>query len=390
MILLKFVLWLSISLVFYAYAGYAAVIALLARFFPHPSRSDKAYRPMVTTLIAAHNEEDWIEAKIQNCLEQSYPAEFHEVLIISDGSTDNTAQIVRKYANQGIVLLEEKTRTGKMAVVNRAISQAKGEIIVFSDANNLYNPEAIANLVQHFAESKVGCVAGEKQILKTGDAPSSGGEGLYWKYESFLKRCDSAFYSVVGATGEIYAVRRELYQPPPSDSLLDDFMVSMNIARRGYRVLYEPQAISYETGSASLRDEYKRRTRIFCGGYQSIARLPELLNPRFGRLWFTYVSHRFLRWAITPFLLPLILLCNFGLARRSPFYRLLLLAQIGFYGLGLIGLRQLDRTGKCPRPIYVPAYFLFLHFAELVGFKRWLTQRQSGIWERSERAKKSF
>ncbi len=386
MFLIRSLMWLAIGVVLYAYAGYAFVIALLARFFGQKPRHDEAYQPMVTTLIAAHNEEDCIEAKILNCLEQTYPAQLHQVIVVSDGSTDSTPQIVEKYADRNVVPLYSPVRAGKTAAVNRAILQASGEVVVMSDANNMYNPEAVANLVRHFAEPSVGCVSGEKRVLKSGEAPSSGGEGLYWKYESFLKRCDSAFYSVVGAAGEIYAVRRELYNPPAQDCLLDDFMVSMDIAQKGYRVVYEPEAVSYETGAASFRDEFKRRSRIFCGGFQSVARLPRLLNPFYGRLWFQYLSHRVLRWVVTPFLVPLIFVLNAMLARRSPFYKLMLAGQVAFYAAGLLGLRQLDRTGRCSRPIYPIAYFLFIQLAQLSGFRRWVANRETGVWVRAQRA----
>jgi cellulose synthase/poly-beta-1,6-N-acetylglucosamine synthase-like glycosyltransferase len=167
--------------------------------------------------------------------------------------------------------------------------------------------------------------------------------------------------------------------------LLDDFIISMEIAEKGYRVLYEPEAVSSEEGSASLRDEFKRRSRIFCGGFQSVARLPELLNPSYGRLWFQYMSHRVLRWVVTPFLVPLIFVANLALARRSRYYRLTMLAQIVLYAIGFAGLRRLDRTGECPKWMYAPAYFIFIHLAELAGFKRWISQRQTGVWERSKR-----
>jgi cellulose synthase/poly-beta-1,6-N-acetylglucosamine synthase-like glycosyltransferase len=392
MFVMKLLFWLSTGLTFYAYVGYGLIVYLLSRLFPQKSRHGKVedknqnYRPTVTTLIAAYNEEDVIEAKILNCLNQTYPAYLHQIVVASDGSTDRTPEVVRKYSERNVMLLHYP-RSGKMATLNRAMQQLESDLVVLSDANNMYNREAVANLVRHFADPKVGCVGGAKRVLESEDSPSSSGEGFYWKYEDFLKRCDSRFYSMVGAAGEIYAIRRQLYTPPPPDCLLDDFIISMEIAQKGYRVLYEPQAISSETGSASLRDEFRRRSRIFCGGFQSVARLPRLLLPRYGRLWFQYISHRLLRWVVTPFLVPAIFGLNFPLARRSLFYRLILLAQLVFYLSGLIGLRQLDRKGSCSRLLYVPAYFLFIELAQLAGFKRWLTQRQTGVWERSQRAK---
>ncbi len=383
---IKFLLWLSIGVIFYAYVGYGVLIALLARFFGRPTKRDSNYRPKVTTLIAAYNEEDVIEAKILNCLEQSYPTELHEIIIASDGSSDRTPEIVEKYASHNVILIH-RPRSGKMATVNRAMLQATGEIIVLSDANNMYNREAVANMVRHFADPKVGCVGGAKRILKSEESPSSSAEGLYWKYEDFLKRADTTFDSMVGAAGEIYAIRRELYNPPPADCLLDDFIISMEIAEKGFRVLYDPEAISSEGGSASLRDEFKRRSRIFCGGFQSVFRLPGLLNPAHGRLWFQYVSHRVLRWVVTPFLVPLVFILNMLLLRDKPFYKLMMVGQVIFYLLGLAGLRQLDKKGECkPRLLlYPPAYFMFIHLAELAGFKRWVSQRQTGVWERSKR-----
>lgn len=382
--MLKICFWMLAALVGYTYLGYGAIIGLLARVIPHPVMHDGQTRP-VTLLIAAYNEADIIDAKIQNALALDYPRDRLEIVVVTDGSTDRTPEIVAEYRAQAVVCYHCPERRGKMAALKRVLPLTGGEIVVFSDANTLYNPAALHAIVAPFADPQVGCVAGEKRVLVPGAGEQGmvSGEGLYWKYESFLKRMDSRVYSVVGAAGELYAVRRSLLELPPDNSLIDDFMVSMLVARKGYRIIYEPRAQANETEPPGLGDEFERRCRISCGGFQSIWWLRGLLSPRYGLLWFQYVSHRVMRWAVAPPALPLLLLLNLALA-RSPLYRVLLGLQAVFYvaaGAGLL----LAQRGRRIKALFVPGYFVMMNGAALVGFYRYITRSQQITWKKAAR-----
>ena len=377
---LRAAFWLLAGTVVYAYLGYGAVISGLARCFPRPVRRDDQLR-RVTLLVAAYNEESVIEQKIQNSLDLDYPKDRLQILVVTDGSSDSTPEIVRRWADRGVELLHADPRRGKPAAVARALSAATGEVVVFSDANAFLNRDALRYLVAPFADPSVGCVAGEKRVLGEDGQPSA--EGLYWRYEAYLKEQDSHFHSVVGAAGELYAVRREALEPPPHDAIIDDFVVSMRIAERGYRVIYEPRAHVSELESISRRDDFERRARIACGGIQSIVWLRRLLLPSFGRLWFCYVSHRVLRWAVVPPALPVLVLLNVALA-RGPFYRALLGLQGLVYALGVVGL-LLMAAGRSARLLMVPGYFVLTNLAALAGLYRYATRTQAITWVRAPR-----
>lgn len=372
--------WLLAALVFFTYAGYAIVISLLARLRAQPVQGDDQPRS-VTLVVAAHNEQDIIGAKLRNSLELEYPRGMLEIVVVNDGSTDRTADIVAEFADRGVVCYHAPARRGKMAALKQAVPLTRGEIVVFSDANTYYNRAALRHLVAPFADPRVGCVAGEKRVLSRGEHLS--GEGLYWRYESYLKRMDSRVYSAVGAAGELYAARRSAMELPPDNALLDDFMVSMLIAQKGYRIIYEPRAQASEMEPANLRDEFERRARISCGGFQSIWWLRGLLHPRHGMLWFQYVSHRVLRWAVAPVALPLLLLLNVTLARR-PSYRFLLRLQGLFYLLAGAGVIAAGR-GTRVKLLYVPGYFVLLNAAALVGLYRYVARSQRSTWKKAAR-----
>jgi cellulose synthase/poly-beta-1,6-N-acetylglucosamine synthase-like glycosyltransferase len=260
--------------------------------------------------------------------------------------------------------------------------------VIFSDANTLLNKEAVKQIIQHFATPSVGAVAGEKKIITTDESEAEGvGEGFYWKYESALKKWDSELYSVMGAAGELFAVRTELYTHVPKDTILDDFVISFNVNRKGYTVKYEPNAYAREAPSASLADEYKRKVRISAGGFQSIIMLADLLNIfRYPKITWQYVSHRVLRWTLAPLGLPLALISNIILVANNggPLYIFLLVAQVLFYLSAYIGYQLANRQIKI-KYFYIPFYFLFMNVAVYQGFARFLKKKQSAIWERSER-----
>lgn len=283
-------------------------------------------------------------------------------------------------------MTKDVERKGKIHQVNRTVQQATGDIIVFTDADTKLNSDAIKNLTRHFSDSQVGCVAGEKRIRKSEGSSSGEGEGLYWKYESFLKKLDSELYTTVGAAGELFAVRRELLeQEIPSNAIIEDFVLSLRIAGSGYRVIYEPDAFAEEAPTAGIGAEYKRKRRITAGGFQAIWWLRELLNPfKFRVLSFQFISHRVLRWAVIPFLLPFILAVNIALMDNHFIYQSVLAMQIMFYSFAAVGL-LLELNKKKIRLFTLPFFFAMMNFSAYAGLVRLLNGKQSVLWEKAER-----
>ncbi|HEY9856818.1 MAG TPA: glycosyltransferase family 2 protein, partial [Stenomitos sp.] len=341
--------------------------------------------PKVTLLIAAYNEEDVIEAKLENCLALEYPRDRLEIVVVADGSTDRTPELAHRYRTCGVRVEYRPERRGKIHAINRVMPLVQGDIVVSSDANSLLNPECLRHLVRHFADPQVACVAGEKRIMRrAGDV--SAGEGLYWRYESYLKRCDSELSSVMGAAGELIALRRSVYEPVEEDTIIEDFVLSMRLVDQGLRVIYEPEAYSVEAASPSIGEEFKRKTRIVAGGWQAVVRLGHLLYPRRPLITFQYVSHRVLRWVLVPFLLILAMLTNALLALEGPaLYRVLWLGQVLFYALAAYGWNRQAHGGRHPM-YYVPFYFAFLNYAALVGGLRFMRGSQPVTWEKVRRA----
>jgi cellulose synthase/poly-beta-1,6-N-acetylglucosamine synthase-like glycosyltransferase len=307
------------------------------------------------------------------------------VWIVADGSTDRTVAIAQDF--QAVKTFHLPERKGKINAVNRVMKLIKTPIVVFSDANTTLNSEALKNIVRHFQDKKVGGVAGEKRIaVNKEDNASGAGEGLYWKYESTLKTLDSNLTTAMGAAGELFAVRTELYDETAPDSIIEDFVTSMKIVAKGYRFVYEPEAYAMETASASIHDEWKRKVRISAGGLQAISRLPELLNPfRYGLISWQYVSHRALRWTLTPLALPLLILSNFILYNESTFYQLCLYGQLLFYAIASMGHFMRDKKIAI-KGFFVPYYFSMMNLSVFAGIGRLLRKQQSVIWEKSERA----
>ncbi len=338
-------------------------------------------------MVAAYNEEDFIREKIANTLALDYPADKLEIIFITDGSSDATPDILAEHPR--IKTLHQPARAGKSAAIHRAMSYVSHPVTVYCDANTLLNAQAIRKLAAHFGDPKVGAVAGEKKVFSTESSGAEGeGEGLYWKYESKLKQWDAELYSVMGAAGELFAIRTDLYAPIPSSCILDDFIISFRINMQGYKVAYEPAAYASETASASLGDEYKRKIRISAGGFQSIGMLLPLLNPfRYPKITFQYISHRVLRWTLAPLALPIALISNIIVVLQGDniIARLLLAVQVLFYLAAFAGWILAHRQIKV-KYLYVPFYFLFMNWAVFHGFFRFIGRRQSGAWERSRRS----
>jgi cellulose synthase/poly-beta-1,6-N-acetylglucosamine synthase-like glycosyltransferase len=393
---LKIIFWLLIFIVFYAYLGYGLLLFLLIRikrtFFKHPLPSyAEADLPEVTFIVAAYNEQDYIEEKIRNCLAFDYPKEKIQFWFVTDGSNDRTPELISQFPlppDSRLRLFHSPERKGKIAAVQRIMDMVETPVTIFTDANTDVNREAIRNMVRHFADPKVGAVAGEKRIAlgEKGDA-SGAGEGIYWKYESKLKKWDAELYSAVGAAGELFGIRTKYYHHVPLDSLIEDFVMTMQIAMQGYRIAYEPMAYASESQSASIIEELKRKIRIAAGGLQTTYRLRALLNPfKHGILSFQYISHRVLRWTLAPLALPLIFFINLWLAvQGSPLYITLMVYQILFYLFALLGY-LFERKQLKIKVFFVPYYFCVMNYAMYRGFFRLMAGRQSVVWEKAKRA----
>jgi len=389
---MKLIFWLSLFVVFYTFMGYGILLYIIIKLKrlikgkPGTITPLNNLLPQCTLVVAAYNEEHFIAEKIKNCLELKYPPGKLKFVIITDGSTDKTTEIVSHYPQ--IQLLHQDTRAGKIAAVHRAMEYVDTEIVVFTDANTFLNPEAIINICRHYTDATVGAVAGEKRVHIDENADASAaGEGFYWKYESALKKWDSELYSVVGAAGELFSVRRSLYRDVEPDTILDDFMISMLIASQGFRIVYEPQAYALETASENVTEELKRKIRIAAGGIQSILRLKSLLNPfKYPVLSFQYISHRVLRWTVTPFLLILVFVLNVFLALQPDdlLFKVILAAEVFFYVLALTGFIMEKRQIRI-KVLFIPYYFCVMNYAVLMGIIRYFSKKQSAMWEKAQR-----
>jgi cellulose synthase/poly-beta-1,6-N-acetylglucosamine synthase-like glycosyltransferase len=341
--------------------------------------------PSLTVMVAAYNEEDFIRKKIENTLQLEYPAGKIKYIFVTDGSSDHTVDIIKEYPV--VHLMHKEDRSGKIAAVHRAMQEVDTEIVVFTDANTLLNTSALRRMARHYADERIGAVSGEKRVEVTETADATAAEGFYWRYESKLKMWDSMLYSIVGAAGELFSIRTALYQPVPSNSLLDDFMISMRIAEKGYRILYEPEAYAMEKSSASIHEELKRKVRISAGGIQSVIWLRSMLLPfKNPVLTWEYISHRVLRWTITPFLLLLALFLNIWIvaAGASLLYMALLVCQFVFYGLALAGWFMETKEIRI-KILFIPYYFCLMNYAVIAGIIRYMSTTQTGVWDKAKR-----
>ncbi|WP_090604872.1 glycosyltransferase family 2 protein [Parapedobacter koreensis] len=389
---MEYFFWIGLFLIVYTYIGYGVVLyALVAvkrrlsgkRHVPYTEPSSL---PSCSVVVAVYNEAAIIEAKIANTLALAYPQGKLHYFFVTDGSTDECPLLIAKYPQ--VNLLHTDERKGKIAAIHRAMEQVTTDIVVFTDANTLLNADALMEIAKHYADGKIGAVAGEKRVYSGKEADASAaGEGFYWKYESTLKKWDSEWYSVVGSAGELFSIRTKLYEAVPPDTILDDFMISMRIAEKGYRVVYDPKAYATEMASENVKEELKRKVRIAAGGIQSIVRLKGLLNPFTNPvLTFQYISHRVLRWTITPVLLPLVFVSNgmLYLKGAGDLYTVLFYGQLFFYTLACIGF-LLERKALKIKATFVPYYFCVMNYAVLAGIVRYLNGRQSAVWERAHR-----
>lgn len=390
---MKTLFWISLFVVFYTYVGYGILLCMLVKikeFFSKPAihQISPADFPYVSLLIAAYNEEKIVDEKMSNCFELEYPKDKLKIVWITDGSTDSTNEKLSRYSNAEVLF--EPKRGGKTAALNRAMNFINTDIVIFTDANTILNKDSITEIVNAFSDPKVGCVAGEKRIALTGATNTSSlGEGAYWKYESVLKEMDSRLNTTAGAAGELFAVRKDLYEYVEEDTLLDDFIISMRIAKKGYKIRYCKNAYAVEGGSLNMREEKKRKVRIAAGGIQSVIRLSSLLNVfKYPLLSFQYISHRVLRWTITPVLLISLFPFNIILVLNEEqiIYKILLSLQILFYLAAYTG-KIFERRNIKLSVFLIPYYFMFMNFNVFSGLSYLLKKKRGdGTWEKAKRA----
>lgn len=392
--IITFSIIFCVGIVCYTYVGYGLLLLLLVqvkKFFFSPKKIQASKLPKLSFVVAAWNEEEIIAEKIENTLNLNYPKELIQVIFITDGSDDNTPKIVSKHKE--ILLFHNAERKGKTAAINHAMQFVDSEIVVFSDSNTLLNQDALLLLVRHFADPGVGCVAGEKRIRIPAQAnASAAGEGLYWKYESALKALDYALYASTGAAGELFAIRSKLYSPMTEDTILDDFVLSMSIVLKGYRIAYEKNAYALEYASADIHEELKRKVRICAGGFQAMLRLLPLLNVfKHGIFSFQYFSHRVLRWTLAPLALVALIPLNIiaSLQQESPLWNCLVVFQIVFYALAFAGWK-FEQINIRKSYFFVPFYFTMMNYSVFAGFHQFILGSKQQIWEKAKRQHAEF
>ena len=389
-----FLFWLSVFFILYVYLGYPLLLTIFARF-KRREAGYPSYIPKITLLIAAYNEEKAIASKLENALSLDYPKENLQILVAADGSDDHTVEIVKTFASRSVEISYQPKRQGKMAAINSAMALARHEIILFSDANNLYNSDTLLELVKPFSDISVGAVSGSKNILASQDALSKA-DSLYWRYESYIKEQETRLSSCTSAPGEILAVRRNLFAPPPGRIINDDFYIALTILQQGYRLVYVPNARSFEYSSLTTKDEDTRRSRLVAGRYQAMLLSGGLLPWRSPLLVWQIISHKYMR----PFVPLAMILAFFAnllaltwvpnpaenkiLYLAWPYNLIIFLMQLIFYILAWLGniFKGKDRIAKL---LYLPTFLVNSNLSALRGLVSFLTGRQTSLWQRARR-----
>lgn len=394
MLTLKILFWTTLFIVFYTYIGYGILLYIIIRLkrlfkgkpLKGPMPADDEL-PTMTLMICAYNEEDVVAEKMENTLAIDYPKDKFRIMWVTDGSNDHTNELLAAYSEVDIVYSPE--RRGKTAALKHGLRELKTRYVAFTDANTMINSGALREIARLFMDPTIGCVSGEKRVAarKKGEMAAEG-EGLYWKYESTLKKWDSELYSAMGAAGELYAIDPTLAREVPDEALLDDFMMSMYIVDEGRKIAYTPDAYAQEYGSANIHEESKRKRRIAAGGLQSIWWLRRMLNPfRNPIVAFQYISHRVLRWSLTPIALVLLFLTNIALVVMGAgiLYQIALLLQVVFYLMALCGWLQ-NRIGHKNKLLYTAYYFMFMNFNVFRGMAYLRSHGNNGAWEKAKRS----
>jgi cellulose synthase/poly-beta-1,6-N-acetylglucosamine synthase-like glycosyltransferase len=376
----QLLLWGSVLVVLYPYFGYPVLLYLIGVFGKRrkPRVDPTADPPSVCMIISAFNEETVIYDKIQNSLSQHYPAERLTILVASDGSGDRTVKIAEGFSEYGVEVFHRDARRGKSAVLNDVIPRRKEDVIVFTDANSVFAPDAVGRLVRSFSDPSIGCVVGRLRYVNPESSSVGKGEGAYWKYEGMVSRLESALSSVLVANGSIFAIRRDLFQTLFPE-VANDFQIPIDIAARGAGIIYEPRAEAIEHTTELWWEEFQRKVRIILRGLTGYSVLRHRI--RGFRRW-QFVSHKLLRWMIGMYLLTAFA-ANAVLAAQSSFYAGLFGLQLLFYGSAAVGSRF--RHSERPRKIfYVPFYFTMVNAAALVGLVKFLVGKRQTVWEKAE------
>lgn len=380
-----FTFWFFLLLLIYCYFGYPILLVLVSSVFSRPV-SKKNISPKVSIILSVWNEQDVIRRKISNLLALDYPADHVEILVGSDGSDDETNNIVRSFNDSRVRFLDSPDRRGKMAMLNDLVAMSRHEIIVFNDARQEIPEDAISKLVSNFADPKVGCVSGELMFHKK-DGTTAQGINLYWEYEKFMRNHEAKIHSMLGATGAMYAIRKDLYQQVPKNVVLDDMYIPFRVIEQGYRAIFEPEAKAYDHVAENPKEEYRRKTRTLFGNFQIFQIFAHMFNPLTSPIAIQLFSHKFLR-VLAPFLMIGLFLINLALL-SYPFYGMMLLVQILFYGLALAGLKLKEyKNGPFrifAKLCYIPYIFCLLNFSVLVGFWRFIHAKQDITWEKARR-----
>jgi len=391
---LLWVFWISSGLILYTYFCYPLLLIAAAGLsqmwgdLQFASRRKERRRlagadgTTVSLCFAAHNEEAVIEAKLRNCAALVYPPGQLEILIGCDACSDRTADLSRRSGLAALRVFDYQERTGKPEVLNRLVREAQGELVVFCDANTMLAPNVLEKLVRHFQDSRVGCVCGELQLVSPDGRPQP--EGLYWRYELFLKFLESRLNLLLGANGAVYAIRRALFTTLPKQAIVDDFLVAMQIRNRGFRVIYDPEAVASEETPQAVRAEFRRRVRIGAGNFHALRYTLRLLTPLAGPICFSYWSHKVFRWLV-PFALPVAFVAAAALSLQSGwFYGLCAAGGLLLTALAAVGYRLEVRNIHYP-PFSVPYYFLSMNLALFLGFLRFVSGSQTAVWQRTAR-----
>lgn len=395
--ILTILFWSLLIILFYTYVGYALILWFLVKIKKSFTASKQVvdetdYQPDVCLFVTAFNEKDYIQQKVQNAFQLNYPQEKIQYVWVTDGSNDETPELLKQMDDR-LEVYHQDERRGKMHAMNRGMKFVKAPIVIFSDSNTILGKDSIVEIVNSFSNPKVGCVAGEKRIVeKESESAAGAGEGLYWKMESWIKRNDSELNSAVGAVGELFAIRTDLFEEVETDTLLDDFIISLRIAQKGYKIAYTPNAYAEETASLNVKEELKRKVRIAAGGIQTIFRLKSLLNPfKYGVLSWQYFSHKVLRWTLAPlslfllFVVTVFMVSGQKIVAGTNFYTLFLYLQVACYLVAAFGWYFENRKMRV-KVFFVPYYFVMINYASVRGIFRYFKGKQSVNWEKSKRA----
>lgn len=375
---MSIVFWISLLWVFYAYIGYLVVLSILVKIKKEDFSIDEEFLPPVSLIIAAYNEEDAIGEKIRQSLSLDYPKNKLQIIIASDASTDKTDELVKDFAREGVILVRQTERRGKTSAQNLAVANANGEILVFSDATTIFDKCALRKLIRHFVDYRVGCVGGEERFIES-DKEISAEAGFFWKYETLIREKESEFNTMIGVSGCIFAMRKELYEPL-EDGLIEDFTLPLNVAEKGFNTIYEKDAIAYERAVSDTQTELIRKTRIVSGGINVVWKKRALLNPlKYSKLSFQIFSHKICRW-LAPIFMITFFISNLFLMQLGILYLILIMLQTIFYLMALVGYfaKSDHKISKVPRLIY---HFCIVNSAAILGMAQFLHGEKKTVWQ---------